>query len=67
MGFNNINIHCSVISGVKDNSNNTDILYTFTLIEAVGYLMNITTTNVLYQNITKERMEYIEFHIRVVQ
>ena len=26
MGFSTINIHCSVISGVKDNGNNTDIL-----------------------------------------
>ena len=29
MGFSTINIHCIVISGVKDNENNTDILYTF--------------------------------------
>ena len=27
MGFSTINIHCNVISGVKDNGNNTDILY----------------------------------------
>ena len=33
MGFSTINIHCNVISGVKDNGNNTDILYTFTLTE----------------------------------
>ena len=26
MGFSTINIHCNVISGVKDNGNNTDIL-----------------------------------------
>ena len=26
MGFSAINIHCNVISGVKDNGNNTDIL-----------------------------------------
>ena len=31
MGFNNINIHCNVISCVKDNGNNTDILYNFFL------------------------------------
>ena len=30
MGFSTINIHCNVISGVKDNRNNTDILYTLT-------------------------------------
>ena len=33
MGFDTINVHCSVISGVEDNGNITDILYTFTLIE----------------------------------
>ena len=29
MGFNTINIHCNVISGVKDNGKDTDILYTY--------------------------------------
>ena len=29
MGFSTINNHCKVISGVKDNGINTDILYTF--------------------------------------
>ena len=64
MGFSTINIHCNVISGVKDNGNNTDILYTFTLTEPPGYLMIIIPTNILYQNITKDRIEYIEFHIK---
>ena len=64
MGFSTINIHCNVISGVKDNENNTDILYTFTLTEPPGYLINITPTNISYQNVTKDRIEYIEFHIR---
>ena len=36
MSFSTINIHCNVISGVKDNGNNTDILYTFTLTEPPG-------------------------------
>ena len=27
MGFSTINIHCNVLSGVKDNGNNTDIQY----------------------------------------
>ena len=27
MGFNNINIHCNIVSGAKDNSKDTDILY----------------------------------------
>ena len=52
-----------MISGVKDNGNNTDILYTFTLTEP-GYLINIIATNILYQNVTKDRIEYIEFHIK---
>ena len=64
MGFSTINIHCSVISRVKDNGNNTDILYTFTLTEPPGYLINIIPTNILYQNVTKDRIEYIEFHIK---
>ena len=64
MGFSTINIHCNVISGVKDNGNNTDILYTFTVTEPPGYLINIIPTNILYQNVTKDRIEYIEFHIK---
>ena len=64
MGFTTINIHCNVISRVKDNGNKTDILYTFTLTEPPGYLINIITTNILYRNITKDRIEYIEFHIK---
>ena len=52
MGFSTINLHCNVISGVKDNGNNTDIIYTFTLTEPPGYLINIIPTNILYQNIT---------------
>ena len=27
MGFNTINNHCNIISGVKNNGNDTDILY----------------------------------------
>ena len=64
MGFSTINIHCNVISGVKDNGNNTDILYTFTLTEPPGYFTNIIPTNILYQNVTKDRIEYIEYHIK---
>ena len=65
MGFSAINFHCNVISGVKDNDNNTDILYTSTLTEPPGYLINIIPTNTLYQNETKDRMVYIEFNIKV--
>ena len=57
MDFNTINIHCNVISVVKDNGNNTDILCTFTLTEPPGYLINIIPTNILYQNVTKDRIE----------
>ena len=64
VGFNNTNIHCKITSGAKDNGNNTDILYTFTLTEPPGYLINIIPTNILYQNVTKDRIEYIEFHIK---
>ena len=52
-----------MISNVKDNENNTDILYTFTLTEPPGCLINILPTNILYQNV-KDRIEYIEFHIK---
>ena len=64
MNFSTINIHCNVISGVKDNGNNTDILYTFTLTEPPGYLINIIATNIVYHHVTKDRIEYIEFHIK---
>ena len=36
MSFSTIDIHCNVISVVKDNGINTDILYTFTLTEPPG-------------------------------
>ena len=64
MGFSTINIHFNVISGVKENGNNTDTLYGFTLTEPPGYLINIIPTNIFYQNITKDTIEYIEFHIK---
>ena len=64
MGFSTINIHCNIISGAKDNGKDTDILYTFNLTEPPGYLINIIPTNTLYQNVTKDRIEYKEFHIK---
>ena len=64
MGFNNINIHCNIISGVKDKGNDTDTLYTFNLIEPPGCMINIILKNVLYQNVTKDRIENIEIHIK---
>ena len=65
MDFSTINIHCNVISGVKDNGNSTDIVYTFTLTEPPEFLIKIIPTNILFQNVTKARIEYIEFHIKV--
>ena len=41
MGFHTINIHCNTTSGVKDNVNDTELLYTFNLIEPPGYMINI--------------------------
>ena len=56
MGFSTINIYCNLISGVESNGNSTDILYTFTLTEPPGYLINIIPTNILYENVTKDRI-----------
>ena len=64
MGFSTINIHCNVISGVKDNGNNTHILKTVTLTEPTGYFINIIPNNVLYQNVTKDKIDYIEFDVK---
>ena len=64
MGFNTIIIHCSIISGAKDNGKDTEILYTFNLTEPPGYMIINIPTNVLYQNVNKYRTEYIEFHIK---
>ena len=64
MGFSTINIHCNVISGAKDNGKDKDILYTFNLTEPPGYLINIIPTNILYQIVTEDRIEYIEFLIK---
>ena len=41
-----------------------DILYTFTVTETPGYLINIIPTNILYQNVTEDSIEYTEFHIK---
>ena len=57
MGFNTVNVHCNIISGVKDNGNDTDLLYTFNLIQPPGYMINIIPKNVLYQIVTKDRIE----------
>ena len=64
MGFSTSYIRFDVISGVKDNGNNTDIQYTFTLTEPPGYLITIIPTNILNPNVTKDRIEYIEIHIK---
>ena len=59
MGFNPNNIHCNVISGVKNKGNITDILYAFNIMKPPGYMMNIIPNNILHPNIIKERIEYI--------
>ena len=64
MGFSTNKFHCNVISGAKDNGKDTDILYTFNLTEPPCYLINIIPTNILYQKVTKDRIEYKEFHIK---
>ena len=64
MGLNNINIFCNVTFDVKNNGNDTYVLSTFNLLDPPGYLLNITTTNVLYQNVTQQRIEYIELQKR---
>ena len=61
MGFSTINIHCNVESGVKDNGNNTEILYTFNLTEPPGSLINVIQTNILYHNVTKDRIYRISY------
>ena len=43
---------------------NADMLYTFTLTKPPNYLINIILAKVIYQNVTKDRIEYIEFHIK---
>ena len=63
-GFNTINIHCNIISGAKDNGKDTDILYTFNLTEPPSYMIINVPTNALYQNVTKDIIEYIEFLIK---
>ena len=67
MGFSTINIHCNLISGVRDNCKDTDILYTLTLTEPSGYLINIISTDILYQNVKKDRTEYFEIRIQTEQ
>ena len=64
MGFCTIDIHCNVISGVKDNGNNTDILYNFIPTEPPGHLINFISAKIFYRNSTKDRIEYFEFHIK---
>ena len=59
MGYSTINIHCNVVPGVKDNGNNTDILYTSTLTEPPGYMINILPTNILDRKVTKDRKDCI--------
>ena len=38
-------------------------IHIFNLTEPPGYMIINIPTNVLYQNVTKDSIEYIEFHI----
>ena len=49
---------------IKIKENKSDILYAFKLTETPGYMTVYKPTNVLYQNATRDRIEYIEFSIR---
>ena len=42
----------------------TQTYYILTLTEPRVYLKNIIPTNILYQNVTNSRIEYIEYHIK---
>ena len=42
----------------------TLIIYTFNLTEAHDYVIINMSTNVLYQNVRKGRIEYIQFSVR---
>ena len=53
IGFNTINIHCNTISGVKENGNDTDILYTFNLIEPPGYIIKTITNMYSFKMLQK--------------
>ena len=64
IGSSTMNIHCNMISRVKDYGNNTAILHPFSLTEPAGYLIKIIPTNILYHNVTKDRVEQTEFHIK---
>ena len=63
MGFNTINVHFKIY-GIKHNGYNSDIIYTFNLTEPPGYMKVIIPTNVLYRNVTTDRIQHIEFSAR---
>ena len=66
MSFNRNQIHCKIISGLKDyvKKQNYDILYTFNPIDPPGYMIVKILTIVLYQNVKTDKIEYIEFCVR---
>ena len=64
MGFKTVIIRCNFKSGATDNGEDTDIFYTFNLTEPTGYMIIKIPTSILCQQVTKERREYEEFHIR---
>ena len=57
MDFNTINIMCKVISGVKDNGSDADIIYDYNLKEPPGYMINSISTIMPHQTVTREGIE----------
>ena len=49
MEFVTFNIPCNIISGIKDNGNNSYILKSFNLTEPLGYMIVNIPTNVLFK------------------
>ena len=49
---------------LKIKENKSDILYAYKLTETPGYMTVYKPTNVSYQNVTRDRIEYFEFSIR---
>ena len=57
-------MHCNVIPQAKDSDNDADIMISIRIIEPLGYIINIIPDNVLYQIVTKDRIENIEVGVK---
>ena len=49
------------ISGIERNCRNTGLFYTFNLLEPPGHMINNISKKVLYQLVTKQRIEIFDF------